>query len=95
MHYFVIGAITHKHLCLNAASSSRGDQIRQRDRGHRKFEFVTPHWRSDIGLSKEQTGEKLLGLLSPPWRFAQLRVKKVPVRKLILDDAQLSYEFIE
>jgi CubicO group peptidase (beta-lactamase class C family) len=60
-----------------------------------KFEFVTPHWRSDIGSSKEQTGEKLLGLLSPPWWFAQLRVKKAPVRKLILDDAQLSYEFIE
>jgi len=60
-----------------------------------KFEFVTPRWRSEIGSVKEQTGEHLIGLLSPPWWLAELRVKKAPVRKLILDDAQVNYEFVE
>jgi len=60
-----------------------------------KFQFVAPHWSSEIGSAKEQTGEKLIALLSPPWWLTEFRVKKTPVRTLILDDAQVKYEYVE
>ncbi len=56
--------------------------------------FSTERWTSDVGSAKEQTGEKLIALTSAPWvGTAEIRVQKSP-KKLILDDAQTSYEFL-
>jgi len=60
-----------------------------------KFLFSTPRWKSEIGSKKESTGEKLLSLTSVPWSGGtELRVVPKP-KKLILDDAQVKYEFIQ
>lgn len=58
-----------------------------------RFLLRTPRWQSELGSEKEPGGEKLLALTSPPWWMGELRVVKSPVRKLILDDAQVKYEF--
>lgn len=55
--------------------------------------FSTDRWASAIGSAKEQSGEKLIALTSAPWiGTAEIRVQKEP-KKLILDDAQVTYEF--
>jgi CubicO group peptidase (beta-lactamase class C family) len=61
--------------------------------GH--FQLKTPRWVSELASEKEPTGEKLLALTSAPWWLGELRVQKSPVRKLILDDAQVKYEFVD
>jgi hypothetical protein len=60
-----------------------------------KFLFGTPRWTSRIGSEKEPAGDKQMALLDPPWWLTELRVQKKPVRKLFLDDAQVTYEFVD
>jgi len=69
-----------------------GIEIKKTSHG---FEIANPRWTSKLGSAKEQTGEKLLSLTSAPWSGAvELRVQREP-KKLILDDAQVKYEFVE
>lgn len=60
-----------------------------------KIRIITPHWTSDVGSAHEQTGEKLIGLVSPPWLGGEMRVQMRPQRKLIFDDAQVKYEMLD
>lgn len=58
--------------------------------------FRTGRWESNIGSAKEQSGERLLAFTSAPWSGgSELRVEKGAIRKLILDDEQVKYEFSE
>lgn len=60
------------------------------------FIFTTGRWQSKIGSAKEESGDKLLALTSAPWSGgSELRVEKGQIRKLILDDDQIKYEFSE
>jgi len=66
-------------------------QVVEEHDGH--FKFTTPRWSSEIGSAKDANGDKLIALTSAPWWLGELRVQKTPTRKLILDDAQVKYEF--
>jgi CubicO group peptidase (beta-lactamase class C family) len=63
------------------------------------YQFVTPHWKSDLGSAKEQNGTRLIALIDPPWwwgsEFEAHKATASTPRKLTLNDAQLKYEFKE
>jgi len=58
------------------------------------YKLKTNRWESKIGSAKEQSGERLVSLVTVPWSGGfELRVQKDPMKKLILDDEQVKYEF--
>lgn len=57
------------------------------------YEIKTPRFTSKLGSAREQTGDKLIALLTPPWLGTELRVKETAGKTLILDDTQVKYEF--
>lgn len=58
------------------------------------LECVTQAWKSAIGSFQEIEGKKLIALISPPLAASfNLQVQLKPEKKLILDAAQVKYEF--
>lgn len=57
------------------------------------FEIVTERWTSTLGSYQDVKGDTLLVKVSPPLTGLTLQIQKEPIKKLILDAAQIKYEF--